>query len=253
MPAPTERTPAFVLRSVAYGEADRIVTLLTASKGRVSALARGARRSRKRFGGALEPYALLEVELGAGRGQLARLAGATVTRANAGILTSLERMGAAGAALTWTRELGVDGQPDPDVFALVHEVLADLAAPGVHARKRVLVFQARLLALHGLAPQLDACAVSGDPCPPGRAAYFDPSRGAIVRRRHAGQGHLLLSAPARAGLRTALAGEGAEEPPWSDAVQSEVSAVLRAHVRAQLGKDLGGADVLARGGASPRR
>ena len=46
-------TAAIVLRVTDYGEADRIVTLLTESHGKVSALARGAKKSRKRFGAAL--------------------------------------------------------------------------------------------------------------------------------------------------------------------------------------------------------
>nr|MDQ2647496.1 DNA repair protein RecO [Myxococcota bacterium] len=56
-------TEALVLRRVEYGDADLIVTLLTLSLGRVSALARGARKSRRRFGGALEPFFTLSVTL----------------------------------------------------------------------------------------------------------------------------------------------------------------------------------------------
>ncbi|MEO0325038.1 MAG: DNA repair protein RecO C-terminal domain-containing protein, partial [Myxococcota bacterium] len=148
--------------------------------------------------------------------------------------------------------LGVDGQPDPEVFALTRTALADLAADDVHAKSRVLAYQARLLVLHGLGPQLDVCAVSGDACPPGRPAYFDPARGAIVRRRYAGEGHLLVSAVARTRLRAALRGE-LGPTPWPEDAQAGVAALLQAHVRAQLGKDLGGADALARDALSPRR
>ena len=45
-------TPAIVLRTVDYGEADRVVTLFTREHGKLSALARGARKSVKRFGAA---------------------------------------------------------------------------------------------------------------------------------------------------------------------------------------------------------
>ncbi|HVI73863.1 MAG TPA: DNA repair protein RecO, partial [Anaeromyxobacteraceae bacterium] len=51
-----------VLRTVDYGESDRVVSLLTAERGKVSAFARKARVSRRRFGGALEPFTLLQVE-----------------------------------------------------------------------------------------------------------------------------------------------------------------------------------------------
>ena len=49
----SQSTPAIVLRAVNYGEADRIVTLFGRDTGRISALARGARKSQKRFAGGL--------------------------------------------------------------------------------------------------------------------------------------------------------------------------------------------------------
>ena len=67
--APAVATPALVLRAQAYGESDRIVTLLTATHGKVTALARGARSSRKRFGAALSPFGFGEAMLRERRGQ----------------------------------------------------------------------------------------------------------------------------------------------------------------------------------------
>ena len=54
------RVDALVLRAIAYGEADAVVHLLVRGRGRISAFARGARSSRKRFGGALEPFQRVE-------------------------------------------------------------------------------------------------------------------------------------------------------------------------------------------------
>ena len=61
-------TPAVIVRAVDYGEADRVVTLLTRARGKVSAIARGARKSRRRFAG------------GAGADAGRQLAGAEVQR-----------------------------------------------------------------------------------------------------------------------------------------------------------------------------
>ena len=55
MPAPL-KTEAIVLRSIRYGEADRILHLYTPRYGRIGAIAKGARRSRSRFGARLEPF-----------------------------------------------------------------------------------------------------------------------------------------------------------------------------------------------------
>src|SRR5690606_35881161 len=93
--ARTEHTPAVVLRSIAYGEADRIVTLLTESRGKVALMARGARKSARRLAGALEPYAIVEAEIAMGSGDLGRLAQARVLRAFPGVLADLERMSVA--------------------------------------------------------------------------------------------------------------------------------------------------------------
>ncbi len=60
---PQLRTDAIVVRRVAYGEADLIVTLYTRELGKISALARSARRSRKRFGGGLELFNITSLEL----------------------------------------------------------------------------------------------------------------------------------------------------------------------------------------------
>src|SRR5262249_59649646 len=59
---------AILLGAVAYGDADRVVTLMTRSHGKVGAMARGARKSRNRFGGALGPFVVGEAMLRERRG-----------------------------------------------------------------------------------------------------------------------------------------------------------------------------------------
>src|ERR671924_2397907 len=69
MPGPV-KIQAVVLRSIRYGEADRIVHLYTPHRGRVGAIAKGARRARSRFGGRLQPFFRLDLVLHEGRGEL---------------------------------------------------------------------------------------------------------------------------------------------------------------------------------------
>jgi len=52
-------TPALVLRTRPFGESDRIVTLLTEQHGKVAGIAKGAKNSRRRFAGTLEPFVLI--------------------------------------------------------------------------------------------------------------------------------------------------------------------------------------------------
>src|SRR3954453_12033118 len=78
MPGPV-KTQAVVLRSIRYGEADRILHLYTPHRGRVGAIAKGVRRTRSRFGGRLEPLFRLDLVLHEGRGDLLTVtAGETV-------------------------------------------------------------------------------------------------------------------------------------------------------------------------------
>ena len=64
------KTDAIVLRSLRYGEADRILHLYTATRGRVGAIAKGVRRTRSRFGGRLEPFSRVRLICHEGRGDL---------------------------------------------------------------------------------------------------------------------------------------------------------------------------------------
>ncbi len=69
------KTEAIVLRSIRYGEADRILHLYTPEHGRLGAIAKGARRARSRFGARLEPFFQIGVVLHEGRGDLYTVTG----------------------------------------------------------------------------------------------------------------------------------------------------------------------------------
>src|SRR5918995_1326835 len=64
------KTEAIVLRGIRYGEADRVLHLYTPERGRVSAIAKGVRRTKSRFGGRLEPFFRLHLVLYEGKSDL---------------------------------------------------------------------------------------------------------------------------------------------------------------------------------------
>ncbi|MBX3246430.1 MAG: DNA repair protein RecO [Myxococcales bacterium] len=232
----SEAAHAFVLRAVDYRDHDRIVTLLTREHGRVGVLARGARRSRRRFAGAIEPFQRLRVRWRPTRGSLGALDEAVVERSFAGLLSSLPRMEAAGQAVRLVRELAAEDHPEPELFdglEALFELLALAEGPQVGGLE--LAFRLRALQLAGLEPGLEACGVSGTPCPPGRPALFDPMRGTVVARAHGG-GPFLLSARVRAKMRAA-AGPGWHELAWEADELAEATPALDAfvtvHVRAR--------------------
>ncbi len=204
----TETSAAVLVRSVPYGDADRIVTLVTETHGKIAVMARGARRSKKRFSGALEPYALIEAEVAMGRGEVGRLAQARVVRAFPGLLVRLDRIALAAAALELVRETAADHEvPDARLLPTIVRYFEILELAGSDRASRVhAAFTLRLLALTGHAPNLERCGRCGRVAPPSKAALFDPRQGAIVCRAcgggplklGGGQRHAMIRAGTRA-------------------------------------------------------
>jgi len=194
-----ERLAAIVLRTVDYGENDVIAHLLVRGRGRVSAFARGARSSRRRFAGALEPFQLVEVLLSERNGQeLWMLREAAVAEAYGGLREDLHRIAHAGYAAELAHELSRPAEPADELFVLMDEFLRRLSAgPATSSRLRAL--ELRALAGAGLSPELSVCARCGGEVPWGKAA-FDAGAGGLACARCAHPGALLLTAGARAAL-----------------------------------------------------
>jgi DNA repair protein RecO (recombination protein O) len=167
MPGPVE-TEAVVLRSIRYGEADRILHLYTPDRGRVSAIAKGVRRARSRFGGRLEPFFRLRIELHEGRGELLTVTGANTIEGHARLRGDVRALDAAARACDAVGRLFETGEPHPSVFNLLCRMLslldegADVAARAPLGWEAALAFRLKLLLAAGLTPRLGACAVCGE-------------------------------------------------------------------------------------------
>jgi DNA repair protein RecO (recombination protein O) len=162
------KTEAVVLRSMRYGEADRILHLYTPARGRVGAIAKGVRRARSRFGGRLEPFFRLSIELHKGRGELLTVTGAQTIDAHPRLRGDARSLDAAARACDAVGRLFETSEPHPGVYNLLCRQLAILDAqagtPGrpEDGRARALAFRLKLLLAAGLAPQLGACANCGE-------------------------------------------------------------------------------------------
>src|SRR5271167_4616057 len=162
------KTEAVVLRSLRYGEADRILHLYTPDRGRVGAIAKGVRRARSRFGGRLEPFFRLHIELHEGRGELLTVTGAQTLEGHASLRGDARALDAAARACDAVGRLFETSEPHPGVFNLLCRKLSLLdeqAAAGGRAaqgRAGALAFRLKLLLAAGLAPQLGACAACGE-------------------------------------------------------------------------------------------
>jgi DNA repair protein RecO (recombination protein O) len=157
------RTDAIVLRSIRYGEADRVLHLYTPRRGRVGAIAKGVRKSRSRFGGRLEPFFHVALMLHEGRGDLLTVTGAETVAAHPRLRENRATLDTAARACDAVSRLFETGDPHPEVFHLLRNELALLDAdPSRAGRANQLAFRLKLLLAAGFVPQLEACASCGE-------------------------------------------------------------------------------------------
>ncbi|MFL5304617.1 MAG: DNA repair protein RecO [Polyangia bacterium] len=177
---PALSTAAIVLRAVNYGEADRVVTLFGREIGRVSALARSARKSQRRFAGGLGlgavGVAALRERPGAEMLTLESFDATGATHVALG--TDVVRLAHASYAAELVTKLCAPRQAEPAVYDWLAEMLERLAT-GTATAERLRVFEMGLLRNLGLQPVVDHCAVCGtvDPAAPFR---WDPDRGGAI-------------------------------------------------------------------------
>lgn len=158
------KTEAVVLRSLRYGEADRILHLYTPDRGRLSAIAKGVRRTRSRFGGRLEPFGRVALVLHEGRSDLLTVTAADTLAAHHRLRESGEALDSAGRACDAVARLFEDAEPQPPVFHLLCNELALLDAdPGQATLANQVAFRLKLLVAAGFAPHLSSCAGCGEP------------------------------------------------------------------------------------------
>jgi DNA repair protein RecO (recombination protein O) len=157
------KTEAIVLRSLRFGEADRILHLYTPNRGRVGAIAKGVRRAKSRFGGRLEPFFRVNLVLYEGRSDLLTVTSAETVTPHAGLRDDAARLDAAARACDAVGRLFDTPEPQAAVYHLLANELALLERDPRHAEEAGrLAFRLKLLVAAGLAPHLAGCAVCGE-------------------------------------------------------------------------------------------
>jgi DNA repair protein RecO (recombination protein O) len=201
---------AIVLHSFDYLESSRILKIVTRDAGVRSVLARGARRSKARFGSALDLYAQGTAELHVKPGrELDTLSAFEVTRSRSQLASELARFTGASAIAELTLRFVRDAA-DPALFDTIADALDEIASsPPERTRDVTLAGAWRVLSEFGVAPTLDVCADCHAPIEPDRPVMFShPSGGALCDRcgRLARSGRT-LPPEARNALRNWLSGD----------------------------------------------
>jgi DNA repair protein RecO (recombination protein O) len=174
------RSKGIVLRSIRYGEADRILDLYTRDAGLVSAIAKGIRRTRSRFGARLEPLSCVDFVAYHGR-SLDTVTQAEVLRSFRGVREDLARFEAAASMVASVRALSGGDEADRRVFNLLYNGLDALEERDSGFEAIEAAFGIKLSILAGYAPQLDACL--GCEAAPNQLAgplYFAPNLGGLL-------------------------------------------------------------------------
>jgi DNA repair protein RecO (recombination protein O) len=157
------KTEGIVLRSLRYGEADRILHLYTPDRGRVSAIAKGVRRAKSRFGGRLEPFFRLNLVLYEGRSELLTVTSAETVAAYPRLREDARSLDGAARACEAVARVFDDGDPHSGVYHLLANELALLDRDPTRAgRSNALAFRLKLLLAAGFAPHLAACTSCGE-------------------------------------------------------------------------------------------
>ena len=162
MPGPL-KVQGVILRSLRYGEADRILHLYTPQRGKVGAIAKGVRRARSRFGGRMEPFFRLNLILHEGRSELLTVTAAETVEGYPRLREDGGALDTAARACDAVSRLFDTSEPHPGVYNLLCNELALLdSEPARAGHANQLAFRLKLLLAAGLAPQLAACASCGE-------------------------------------------------------------------------------------------
>jgi DNA repair protein RecO (recombination protein O) len=235
------QTPAIILTVRDVGEADRLATFLTPARGRLTGLAKHAKKSRKRFANVLEPLNRVELFLSERPGgDLEFLQKGELIQSFPALRRDLRRLGAAALLAELAGELASPPEAAAPVFAILEEALNRLEE-GAPADSLLPGFALHLLKPGGYALHLKTCVVCGqEPVPP---LYVSLPRGGVVcggcQRRAPGPlmvlnpGAWKLLRQAQDLPRNKLA--RLIFPPWQ---RDQSLAVIRAFLRRHLGRDL---------------
>lgn len=233
-----------LLRRVDYGDNDLVLTVLTPDRGKLSLIAKNAKKSTRRFGGKLELFSALAGVCSPGRGgRLALLHEADLLRPHAGIRASMLKTAMASYWAELVMLATEDGQPVEGLHELLRFALDALADGRFPDDQLHIVFQMRLLLLTGICPNLSGCCTCRVELErmPNRRALFDLGRGSLACDCSAcgGSGDIRLSKGTVKQLRWIEAGDlpRAVRSRFSPSAIVEAQGFLERFVAYHLGRE----------------
>jgi DNA repair protein RecO (recombination protein O) len=180
---PTCRTRGIVLKLTGHGESDKIVTFCSPDLGRVTGIAKGAKRSQKRFVNKLELFSLLDITYRPARnGGLIFISEAELEEPFLSLRSNHNRYTMAALCCELIIRFTSEHDPDPEIFTLLLWLLAAVDSGGQPLKAGAL-FHLRLLSACGYQPELSRCCSCKRIVDNTRSFALQPATGSLVCNR----------------------------------------------------------------------
>lgn len=153
-------TKGIVLHRTDYGEADRIITLLTPNHGKLRLMARGVRKPKSRLAGGIELFSTADITYMKGRGEIGTLISARLIKYYSNIVKDIDRV-QTGYDLVKMLNKATEDQPEEEYFTLLEHTFHSLNDPDIGLGLIRAWFQSQLLRQAGHSPNLTTAAGGG--------------------------------------------------------------------------------------------
>ncbi|MEN6622410.1 MAG: DNA repair protein RecO [Smithella sp.] len=218
------KTTGFVLRTLSYGESDLIVTFYSNEFGKLKGIAKGAKRSKKRFANVFEPFSLTSIIFNRkNRDTLAFIETCEIIDHYDAIRLDLEKTLIASYFIDLADHFSPEGKKNEQVFELLQTFLTLLCAQKA-SDTLVRFFEMRMLKLAGFEPTLDRCITCQSPIANGSTYYFYAREGGIKCAKCSSGSEQYDQSVSTGTVRTLLLGKDMEIEKIKLVVFSEIPA-----------------------------
>ena len=177
------KTWAIVIKTLDYGESDRIVAFYTSDFGKVKGIAKGAKKSKRRFSNALEPFTLSRlIFFDKKESGLVRIEGCDIVDTFPAIREDLRKIAFGCYLVELVDETTAEREANPDLFHMLKAFLSLLSDDEAEAQI-LRIFEIRLLSLLGYRPGLDRCLRCNGIVEYGEPAHFSVQQGGLLCQR----------------------------------------------------------------------
>ncbi len=235
------KTDGVVIHRLDFGESDLIVTLYTADLGKIKGIAKGAKRSKRRFVNNLQPFSYVRIVFSEGRGELIRVDEADMIQPLFRISEDISKVLYGSYFLEMVKEMTGEKEANPQLFELLVTfltVLNDFPPREEYPR----VFELRFLDLMGYRPRLMECTICGKAPSSSEGAFFSYRHGGVVCRscQANARGAIAISGETIQTMERVLVMDltEVEGVRFSPVVLAEGKDILPRFVQHQLGKGL---------------